>query len=130
MRRYTENDKRVFDAFLLRNGLKFVAPVAPVPSSVPPFRAIVDAVERKRKCGRKRFVQLIMSTGNGRRVAEYVAYTMQRKEIPYWMCLRLIMIPAIQHADESMDRILHGVLVPEKEAQADGDPGGMAAAGS
>lgn len=101
MRKYT--DSEILRA--LRDGLKFQAPLSGTPSRYPPFRSIVEAAgipggeKGKGKLSRKRFIRLVMSTGNGRRDAEYLAYAAHRHGISYRDCLRRTMIPAILLAD-------------------------------
>lgn len=104
MRRYTDAESWK----MLRNGLKFVSPIYDKPSRGFPFRAIIEAAgipggpEGKGRVSRKRFIRLVMSTGNGRRDAEYLAYAAHRHGISYRDCLQRVMVPAILRADKDM----------------------------
>ena len=89
---------------MLRDGLWFIAPFSGTPSRYPPFRAIIEAAEGKRKVDRRRFIRLVMSTGNGRRAAEYLAFAVHRNGISYRDALQRAMVPAIMLADEKMER--------------------------
>ena len=108
MRKFTEHDIRR----ALRGGLKFKAPVTETPSEADPFRAIIQAAgtptggKGRGRLTRKRFVKLVMSTGNQKREAEYLAYAAHARGVSYRDCLQWTMIPAILHADEAMKTML------------------------
>lgn len=93
---------------MLKNGLRFVSPIYDKPSRGYPFRAIIEAAgipggpEGKGRVSRKRFVRLVMSTGNSRRHAEYLAWAAHRHGISYRNCLQRTMVPAILRADKDM----------------------------
>lgn len=113
MRQYSLNE--IMSA--LKDGLKFVVPFSEKPSQYPPFRAIVEAAgipgvsEGKGKVSRKRFIRLVMSTGNQIRAAEYLAYAAHRNGVSYRECLQRTMIPAICQADASMERVCQGMTL-------------------
>lgn len=104
MRRYADAEIRR----LLRDGMKYVSPIYDKPSRGFPFRAIIEAAgipggpEGKGRVSRKRFVRLVMSTGNGKRAAEALAQAAKRKGISYRECLQRIMVPAILQADKDV----------------------------
>ena len=95
------------------------APITGQPSRNPPFRAIVEAAgipgktEGRGKLTRRRFIRLVMSTGNQRREAEVLAWAAHRNGIPYREILLKFLVPAIIHADEVMDTLQHGKVDPE-----------------
>ena len=115
MRRYSENEIM----HRLKNGLTFRAhaPFGRKPSNEVPFRAIVEAAgipgvkAGRGRLTRKRFVKLVMSTGNQRRDAEYLAFAVHHIGVSYRDCLQRTMVPAILHADEVVDDIVTGKIV-------------------
>lgn len=101
----------------LKDGLNFVSPLNSKPSEGYPFKAIIDAAgipgvrKGKGRLTRKRFIRLVMSTGNGKRAAEYLAFAAHRAGISYRQCLQQTMIPAILYADETMTELNGKVIL-------------------
>ena len=94
----------------LGKGLTLTAPISIKPSEAYPFRAIVEAAEGNCRLTRKRFVRLIMSTGNGRRIAERLAFVAHRIGMSYREILQKTVLQAIYYADEQMKNI-NGAVV-------------------
>ena len=89
----------------LGKGLTLTAPISTKPSESYPFLAIVEAAEGNCRLTRKRFVRLIMSTGNGRRIAEHLAFAAHRIGMSYREILQKTVLQAIYYADEQMKNI-------------------------
>lgn len=113
---------------VLKNGLRFVSPIYDKPSRGYPFRAIIEAAgvpgvsEGKGKLTRKRFVRLVMSTGNGRREAEHLAWAAHRHGISYRECLQRTMIPAILRGDAAMETMQANIREINNRHKAAQDP--------
>ena len=105
MRTYSGSDVRKF----LAEGSKCEAPISMEPSRFPPFRAIVEAAgleggPKTTRITRKRFIHLMMSTGNSPRYAEFFAWAVHRIGASYRDGIRRFIIPAILEADAAMAR--------------------------
>lgn len=94
----------------MMDGLRFYSQLCDKPSTAYPFRAIVETAEGTCRLTRKRFVRLVMSTGNNKREAEFLAFAAHRAGISYRECLQRIMLPAIRYADEQMKN-MNGAVV-------------------
>ena len=109
----------------LRDGLRFTTPIYAKPSLGIPFRAVVEAAgipgesEGKGRLTRKRFMKLVMSTGNGRRQAEALAFAAKRKGMSYRECLRLAMVPAILRSDKAVRDLEEDIRAAQNMHTAD-----------
>lgn len=112
----------------LKDGLRFISPIYDKPSRGYPFRAIIEAAgipggpEGKGKLTRKRFIRLVMSTGNGKRDAEYLAWAAHRHGIPYRECLQRTMVPAILRGDAAMETMQANIREINNRHRAAQDP--------
>lgn len=99
----------------LKEGLRFVSPIYEKPSRGYPFRAIIEASgvpggpEGKGRLTRKRFRRLVMSTGNGRRAADFLAWAAHQGGISYRECLQRVMVPAILRSDKAMEAMQENI---------------------
>jgi len=105
----------------LTNGIRFVIPVSRHPAENPPCRAIVEAAgipgiqEGHGRLTRKRFIKLLMSTGNSRLDAEYLAFAAHANKVSYRDCLQRTVIPMVMKADGSMKAFFSGAVLAKAE---------------
>ena len=121
MRQFTERETYG----LLRNGIRFVIPLTDSPIKHPPCRAIAEAAgipgvaDGSGRLTRKRFIRLVMSTGNSIRDAEYLAWAAHLHGVSYRDCLQRTLVPQIMKADRSVQRIFSGEIMKRMELVKD-----------
>ena len=121
MRTFTEAETSA----RLKDGIQFVIPVSRYPAEKPPCRAIAKAagipgvLEGRGRLTRKRFMKLLMSTGNSRRDAEYLAWAAHRNGVSYRLCLQRTVIPLMMKAAWTMNAVFSGAVLAGAELVKD-----------